>query len=497
MTRLRDMGVQMAISLVLALVLWATVTTITNPEGTRRYENVAVGARNVPSGLVIVNEAGLPIADPSSLEDIDVVVSTDQETLSEFQKEDIQAYVSLVEAEPGVRTADVQFEDGQPAVRYQPTPEEISVQLEEVITRTVPITVELVGSLPFSYERDEPETRVGDQLVQEAQVSGPSSQVERVVRAATTINIEQLRATYVSLQQLTPQDVNGDGVEGVTLDPAQVRVRVEISAVVGVKRVPVLGSVEGSPAPGYVVTQITSDPPLINLIGSSRVLNATDKVETEPINISNAAGTVTQTVAINFGNAQPQPGEPREATVTVQIDSLDQPLQVQIPAPVEVTGSPEGFLTSVTPPVIQVPLEGSVLAFVQLNAGALSANISAAGLGPGVYTLTPQVTVPPEFRIVGPLPEVTLTLSAPATPTAPPLPPTPTQLPVPDELPTATPPPTPEVPPTATPPPAPEDAPATEPGAGAQEEPSPTPTPPPEDSATLPTPPTRIHQGVA
>jgi YbbR domain-containing protein len=485
MTRLRDMGLQMATSFVLALVLWATVTTITNPEGTRRYENVAVGARNVPPGLVIVNEAGLPIPDTSSLEDIDVVVSTDQETLGAFQKEDIQAYVSLNTAEPGVRTAAVQFESDRTSVRYQPTPEEISVQLEQVITRTVPITVEIIGSLPFSYERSEPETRVGDQLVRQAEVTGPSSQVERVAQAITTINIEQLRATYVSLQQLTPQDANGSEVEGVTLDPAQVRVRVEISAVVGVKRVPVLGSVEGSPAPGYVVTQISSDPPLINLVGSSSILNATNRVQTDPIDISGATGTITQTVPINFGSAQPQPGEPSEATISVQIDTLDQPIQVQIPAPVEVIGSLDGLLTSVDPPVIQVALEGTVLAFVQLNAGALSANINAAGLQPGTYTLTPQVTVPPEFRIVGPLPEVTLTLSAPATPTPQPL------------LPTATPEPTPPSEPSPPPEePTPEAPGDDEPGEGGPDEgteealPSPTPTPPPEGNAAVPTPPT-------
>jgi YbbR domain-containing protein len=486
MTRFRDTGLQLATSLILALVLWATVTTITNPEGTRRYENVEVGARDVPPGLVIVNEAGLPIPDTSSLENIDVVVSTDQETLSAFQKEDIQAYVSLTDAEPGVRTTEVQFAGNGPAVRYQPTPEQISIQLEPVITRTVPITVEIIGSLPFSYERNEPETRVGDQLVREAQVSGPSSQVERVVRAATTINIEQLRATYVSLQQLTPQDANGAEIEGVTLDPAQVRVRIEISAVVGVKRVPVLGSVEGSPAPGYVVTQITSEPPLINLVGSSSILNATDKVETDPINISDATGTITQTVPINFGSAQPQPGEPREATVTVQIDTLDQPLQVQIPAPVEVIGSPEGLLTSVDPPVVQVPLEGPVLAFVQLNASALAANINAAGLGPGVYTLTPQVTVPPNLSIVGPLPDVTLTLSAPTTPTPPP---TATPSPIPEALPTPTPTtPPPEEPGTSEPPPGESDeAPEGEP-------PSPTPAPPPDGGAALPISPATPHQ---
>jgi YbbR domain-containing protein len=484
------MGLQMATSLILALVLWAIVTTITNPEGTRRYENVEVGARDVPPGLVIVNEAGLPIPDTSSLENIDVVVSTDQETLSVFQKEDIQAYVSLTDAEPGVRTTEVQFESNGPAVRYQPTPAEISVQLEPVITRTVPITVEVIGSLPFSYERNEPETRVGDQLVQEAQVSGPSSQVDRVVRAATMINIEQLRATYVSLQQLTPQDSNGTEVEGVTLDPAQVRVRIEISAVVGVKRVPVLGSVEGSPAPGYVVTQITSDPPLINLVGSSSILNTTNKVETAPINISDATETITQTVPINFGSAQPQPGEPREATVTVQIDTLDQPLQVRIPAPVEVIGSPEGLLTSVDPPVVQVPLEGPVLAFVQLNASALAANINAAGLVPGVYTLTPQVTVPPNLSIVGPLPDVTLTLSAPTTPTPPP--PTATPSPIPEALPDVTPTvPLPEAPGTSEPPPGEsDDIPEGEP-------PSPTPAPPPDSGAALPLPPTTPHQSTA
>jgi hypothetical protein len=138
-----------------------------------------------------------------------------------------------------------------------------------------------------------------------------------------------------------------------------------------------------------------------------------------------------------------------------------------------------------------VPLEGPVLAFVQLNASALSANINAAGLGPGVYTLTPQVTVPPDLSIVGPLPDVTLTLRAPTTPT-PPLLPTATPSPIPEALPNNTPTiPPPEAPGTSEPPPG-------ESGETSEEvPPSPTPAPPPDSGAALPIPPASSHQGVA
>lgn len=490
MTWLRDVGLQATLALGLSLIFWTFVTFRTNPDVHRTYSNIPVGIQGLASNLVIVDEDGTPRQ--GNLATVSVEIETDQATLANLNQNDLQAFVALTDLRAGTHRVPVTVQAAQRNVMFQTVePESLAIQIERLITRTVPITIEVEGTLPFSYERGDPEVSFNNQPVSDVLVSGPQSQVARVMVAAAAVDINQVRATYVSTLPLQALDANGDVVEGVTLQPDRVRVRVTVTSVVGLKRVPVLGNVIGSPALGYVVTGVQSDPPLINLVGSSSVLDNIDRVDTTPIDISGATSTITRTVPIRFGRAQPQEGEARQATVTVQIAALNQPFQVQVGVPIQVTGAAPGLLIDVNPQVAQLQLEGSTNALVQLNADRLVGAVDVAGLGPGSYTLTPQLTLPDQVQVVGTLPAVTVVLRFPPTPTLTVTPrPTPTE----DELPLET--------PEAAPDGSPTDAPAPSPTAESEEPeealtPTLEPEPPTEPAATPTAPPTPTAEPTA
>lgn len=427
MTGLRDVGLQVALALALSLMFWTFVTFRTNPDVRRTYGNIPVMARGLGPNLVIVDESGTPRQ--GSLTNVSVAVETDQETLSNLNQADLQAQVDLSGLSSGTHAVTVIPLSTRRNITFSSIePSSLPIQIERVITRTVPITIEVEGTLPFSYERGDPEMSVNNQPVEKAEVSGPQSQVERVAVALATVAVDQVRATYVSTLPLQPLNANGDVVEGVNLQPGQVRVRIPVTSVVGLKRVPVLGNVIGSPALGYVVTGVQSEPPLISLVGSSRVLDGIDQVETAPIDISGTVSTITREVPIRFGQAQPQEGEPRWATVTVQIASLDQPFQVRVGVPIQVVGAPETWLVEVDPQIAQLQLEGSTSALAQLNANSLVGMVDVAGRGSGSYRVEPELNLPTDVRVVGDVPEVVVTLQSPATPSL-----------VPSPLPTSTP----------------------------------------------------------
>jgi YbbR domain-containing protein len=415
-TWLRDVGFQLLIAFVLSLTLWVFVTITTNPDVQATYNNIPVDVQGMSPGLVIVDQNGLPRTTDGELTTVNAVVETDRNTLSELSQSDLQATISMVGLNPGAHTVPVEVEPDRDNVRIlSVTPPELFVRLEEVVTQTVPLTVELRGNLPFSYERDQPEVTVDGQPVEEVVVSGPRSQVERVALAATTINLDQLRATYSSTLPLEARDPNGIQVSGVTLTPPEVNVRIDIRSVVGLKRVPVLGNVIGSPAPGYIVTGVQSDPPLINLIGNSTIIDQIDRIETVPIDISGATSTITREVPLNFGRAQPQAGEPEAAMVTVQISPLDQPFQIQVTIPVQPVGVNENLLVAINPPVVQLTLRGTANTLAQLREETLAATIDVSGLGPGTYTREVQPGLPEGIELAEELPQVAVTLSVPQT----------------------------------------------------------------------------------
>lgn len=417
---LRDMGLQFLIALFLSLVLWTFVTFTTNPDTTATYNNIPVEAVGLSPGLVIVNEEGIPRPDPENLAQVQATLETDRNTLAsaELSATDLQGTVDLEGLGPGDHTVDINVDPDRSNIRLSSvSPEELTVRLEEFITMTVPISIELEGDLPFSYERDEPEVRASNQLIDQVQVSGPRSQVSRVDYAGVTISIDQLRATYVSNLQLEPRDTNDEAVEGVELAPRQVRVRIDIRPAVGVKRVPVLGQVEGTPAPGYVVTAVQSTPALIDLVGSSRLLDRIDHIETEPVNVSGATSIITQEVGLELRGAQPQADQPERVTVEVQIAPVDQQFEVQIPVPVQVVGAGDALLATIEPLVVEVPLQGSANAFQQLSDDTMIATVDIGGLGPGTYALTPQLALPDRLELAGDIPAVTVTLRVAPSPT--------------------------------------------------------------------------------
>lgn len=441
-TWIRTSSLRLLLALGLSFALWAFVSFSENPDIRSDPYNLEVEVEGLSPGLVRVDEKGLP---QPPLPTVSVTVETDENTLQQVRQADLRAFVNLRNRDSGEHTVPVQVESVNPGLRLSfatPEPETITIRLDNLITETVPIRIDVQGNPPFSFERGNPRISVNGRPDDDVQVTGPQNRVEQVVIASATANIDQLSANYNSSLQLQPLDANGDPVAGVEIIPATANVEIPIRSVVGLKRVPVIGAIEGIPAPGYVVVDIQSDPPLINLTGSSGPLENARQVNTEPIDISGATGTISRTVELFYPeDTSPQEGEPTQATVTVRIEQLALPLQVQLSIPVAVTDADAELAGTATPPVIQVVLSGPTEALAQLDPATLVATVDASGLDPGTYTLQPQLTLPGELAdditIVN-IPAVSVTLRLPIQPT-----PEPTAPPEPEASPTGiTPPPT-------------------------------------------------------
>ncbi len=459
MSGLRATGMRLALALGLSFALWAFVSITENPEERVTFEDVPVQVRNLSPGLVMVDQNGLP--DPA-LSNVTVIVETDRATQNELRQTDVRAYVDLGNIDTaGERRVPVNVEPTRTNIDFAVAniePGMLAVRIEQMVNATVPITITIQGNPPFGFERGEPVVTSNAQELEQVQISGPQSRVARVELVRAVVNIDQRSASYSSALTLEPIDSNGQVIAGVSVEPNTVNVRVPIRSIVGLKRVPVLATISGDPAVGYVVTNVRASLQLINLTGSSGPLDEVEQVETAPVDITGATQTFTRTVPIRFPLlTTPQVGEPTEVTVTVQIAPITRPFQVQLPFQVQITGVRNGLIVNATPDIIEVALTGSVRALDQLDSANLVATVNISGLAPGVYVLTPQLALPTAISVSGDIPGVTVTIRLPPTAT-----PAPTDSP-PVETPdtTATPDATPSAEPSATP--SPEATPGTTP----------------------------------
>ncbi len=408
---------RIALAIGLSFALWTFVSFSQNPEELVRFDDMVLQVVGLGPDLILVDTNGLPNL---TLPTIDITLRTDRIQRNDLRPIDIRAVIDLTGLEPGDHLVPVNVQPTRNISFSVPNngvePIAIPLRIEQQITRTVPIALEILGNLPFSFERGEAtisQNDTGDPITM-VEVTGPQSRVERVIAAQAIANVEQLRVSYDAPIQLTPLDERDDVVSGVQVTPPNVRVLIPITSVVGLRLVPIAPVIIGRPTAGYAVAAVEVVPPLISLTGSSGPLNAVSSLSTTPIDLNGTSGTIESTVTIIFPpGTSAQAGQPTQAQVTVRITAIDRPFQVQLPAQVNLIGANNGLLVSVNTSVVSLDLAGPVTALNALAQQTLRANVDISALGPGTYTLNTVIELPDTVSLVGDAPTVVVTIRPP------------------------------------------------------------------------------------
>ena len=416
MNRLPIYGAQAVLALLLALTLWTYVSFITNPNA-RRQLPTAVQVVGLPDGLILVDPGtGLPTDLTASTT---LTISGPEREIEALSSADFTALINLDDAGPGVSRVPISVEGPDVARVRSREPDEITVRLARELVATVPVTTTLQGQPPFSFS-------VGrvTQGAREAVVRGPEDLVRRVVAAVATVDLQGQTVDLAATLPLTPVDAMGDPVEGVTITPEEVAVRVPILAQLGPQQVSVVPTLIGQPAPGYAVGNISVDPNVVEVV-TSGVMTGT--FSTEPIDLTGLTGPITRTVGL-----QRPPNvitRPADIPVTVRVSIVPIAVTSQLPLPIFVspTNLGEGLSApEAEPAAIQVTLAGQFDRLIEVanTPGAVVATVDLSGLGPGTYVLPVQITVPEGLELIAPIdPQVRVTIfPPPATPTPEPSP---------------------------------------------------------------------------
>jgi hypothetical protein len=196
---------------------------------------------------------------------------------------------------------------------------------------------------------------------------------------------------------LTPDQVRVPfGVEVVQLTPSTVAMAFEVSSTREVKVVP---AVDGRPAPGYAVGDMTAEPKTVEVVGPESALERATEVLTEPVPVAGAKTNVRQAVTLGLLDPSLRLKTARSATVTVQI--VPAPLERTLRhRPVHLRNLSPSLQAEAMPSVVDVTLRGSRDALNQLAAADVAAFIDLAGLGPGQYnSLDVRATSSPDVGV--------------------------------------------------------------------------------------------------
>src|SRR5512142_2106106 len=167
----------------------------------------------------------------------------------------------------------------------------------------LPAGVELSGDVPTAVD---------------VRVRGDSGALSRV-GPGDVVAVLDLRGARPGrrLFPMTPDQVRTPiDVDVVQVTPSAIAMVFEESAT---RTVPVVPSVDGRPAPGYVVGSLTADPASVEVVGPESAVKRATEVLTEPVLIAGARDRVRETVMIGVLDPTLRIKNARSAMVTVQM----------------------------------------------------------------------------------------------------------------------------------------------------------------------------------
>ena len=246
----------------------------------------------------------------------------------------------------------------------------------------VPAGLELTGEVPATVD---------------VRVRGASGTLSRVT-TGDVVAVLDLRSARSGrrLFPLTPDQVRVPfGVEVVQVQPSAIAMAFESSAS---RQVPVVPAVDGRPAPGYVVGQMTADPKTVEVIGPETAVRRVTEALTEPVSVSGARDHVRQSVILGLIDPSLRLKNARAAMVTVQI--VPAPLERSLRGrPVHLRNVPGSLEAQAIPPAVELTLRGSREALARVEADDIVAYVDLAGLGPGQYSLTVHADSSPDAGV--------------------------------------------------------------------------------------------------
>jgi YbbR domain-containing protein len=293
-------------------------------------------------------------------------------------------------------------------------PSRVAVRLDPLVTRDVPVKVDL-GTVPPGLDVREP-------VVSEdpVTVSGPDSVVRFVTAAVARVRIDPSGLDINETVGLLPVDATGTTVDGVDVQPSTVRVTVQIGSQLSTRTLPVQADVSGTPAAAYEIASIDVQPALVTVEGEADALAGLVSIATRPVNVAGTTADIDTEVglALPVGVAALGVDQVR-VTVAIRPRTGTRTFEAGVEI---VNGSPDLEYRPAVDSVF-VTVGGTVDALDALDPGQITARLDVGGLGPGTAAVPVAIQLPTSVSLVATSPgEVTVTATPIVVPTPSPSP---------------------------------------------------------------------------
>jgi YbbR domain-containing protein len=305
------------ISLLLATIIWVVATLEEDPIQERAF------AEPIPIRFIEGDDT-VHVPDRTVNLTRQVNLRAPRSTWDSIQSDDIEIVADLRGLEPGQHTIELEARIANDDLRGQVVEiipsDTITVEMEPVQERIVPVETTILGEPSSSYAYSPPVCQPN-----EVRVRGAESFVQQVDIAVARLNLNEVTETQSFTREVTLVDIGdrtiNDERENLNIEPSSVTCQVEVQPREG-RLVVDPNVLQETLAEDYLIEAIDTDPEEVFAIGDPEIIAEMEgNIETEPIDLRGQTTTFTRTVNL-VGIPPGVTIEQQQVTVTITISPL-------------------------------------------------------------------------------------------------------------------------------------------------------------------------------
>jgi YbbR domain-containing protein len=271
---LQNNKVNLIISIIAAIAIWAYVVVDVNPEEARTIKDIPVKLKNVDTlqdrGLILVQ---------NEVHTVDVVIRGSRSETSRVRARDIEATADIYGYPEGRNNVRVAVTVPEEVTAEVIKPSSVKVRIDSYVTKNIPIKIEYNGEFKEN-------TKPGyiSIIPEEMEVSGAASSIDKVSHVSAVVDTGDILDTENTVE-VNAVAVNNKGERVSDIDLSQERIEFT-STLCYVKKVPISVPIRGEVDDGYEVTD-TKVPKTATIIGIKSQVDKISSLKARSVNINN------------------------------------------------------------------------------------------------------------------------------------------------------------------------------------------------------------------
>ena len=428
----RNLGLKI-VALVFALLLWAYVLVALNPVRTKSISGVTItmeGYTDLLSRNLILVNSDLGLAD------VEVSATITKHSDLDASRVNARASLGTISAAGTYRlplSVTVQSNLGSVV---SVNPRYVTLEVDNLILKTVPVKLELTGTLPEGYEI------TGESMASTITIEGAARYIDPAVRAVATVDLTDRTENVEESVNVTFYDKDDNELVVVTRsrNTPSVTVRLSLSAY---KRVDIQQTVSLKDDTYFALTSEVTPSDLV-IYGTSEALAAIDSIPTQSLVLPAEESIVERELDLILPEGiSLKRGQSSSVTVTASVTEKWGERVLEVPL-VYNRLRKDMVIADGAPTYVNLTLEGPLRQIEPLKADYFTVSVDLANYGPGEWELVPVVQGPninkfPDVTVTLQEQRILLTLLIPAPEATPTPVPTPEPTPEPTAEPTANP----------------------------------------------------------